>query len=73
MWDDGIMEPTQQFRIVQLPDDPRLGEAATRKRALRSGRAWRRARFTPRAINGRHANHPLTAVMARDVVVPKGW
>jgi hypothetical protein len=65
---------TSEFRIIKLPDDPRLTPAATRKRQVKSSKAWRRARFTPRAINGRHANHPLTHVIDHaDIVVPKGW
>lgn len=62
-----------EFKVTVLPDDPRLTPSATRKRQIRNSKAWRRARFTPRAINGRHANHPLTYVENHDIRVPKGW
>jgi hypothetical protein len=68
-----IRKDRENFTVTVLPDDPRLKPSATRERQVKGSKAWRRARYTPRAVNGRHETHQLTVVDERLSMTPKGW
>jgi hypothetical protein len=53
----------REWKVVTLPDDPRLSHQASRRRTLSQSKAWKRRRFTPRSVTKTHEHHLLTEVL----------
>lgn len=58
-----VDEEGREWKVVVLPDDPKLTPQAARRRAIHNSKAWRRKRFTPRSVSKPHQHHLLTEVL----------
>jgi hypothetical protein len=54
------MREGREFRLITIPDDPRLSAKATRRRNVVNSKAWKRQRFTPRSMTKNHQHHLIT-------------